>query len=606
MNTNSHGLLRRLLCLAVTLALIVSLAACTTPPDTTAGLASNPTQGTTQPATTAQPTTAPTTLPTTAPTEPTEPPTQPPTEPPTQPPTEPPTQPPTEPTEPTQPTEPEPNPYELVYELTQEDVDEYYRLLGECEALALVGEDLDAIDEATMALDESYEYLDAQCSIAMIQHYSHTADKALEQRYLDCVEICTQANDAYIQMTRRLYLSESPAKDHLFEGWTQQDFDDLMAYDEQISLLQQRNAEITVDYRTSRDDDARIALYIEFVQNNNQIAQYYGYDNYYTYAYERVYDRDYDADSLQLLRQYARTYLVDAYHDAYVNFDKSFYGRLTRNDQTAVINFLYEDYDTLKEDYVAKYIDSLPEEMAQHMRNMLEKDSLFTDALDAEAGAFTTTIGDRSYCYYGPGYASSSTVVHEGGHYYASRYTNLGGIPLDLAETHSQGNEWLFASFLRGKLPTRQYKALVDYLIYEDITMIMICLMVDEFEQQVYTTDLTGFTAADFNAIMDAVSLQYFPDGDVSSLTDIQSYWRQVVVEQPVYYISYGVSAMAAMSLFTQAEADFDAAMANYQKLCQEPLEDGGFLANVQAAGLYTPFDETFYQTLKALIENRR
>ena len=596
MNTNSHGLLRRLLCLAVTLALIVSLTACTTPPDTTAGLASNPTQGTTQPATTAKPTTAPTTLPTTAPTEPTEPPTQPPTEPPMQP-----------PTEPTQPTEPEPNPYELVFELTQEDVDEYYRLLGECEALALVGEDLDAIDEATMALDESYEYLDAQCSIAMIQHYSHTLNSLLEQQYLDCVEICTQANDAYIQMTRRLYLSDSPAKDHLFEGWTQQDFDDLMAYDEQIALIQQRNSEISVEYRTAKDDATKMTLYIEFVQNNNQIAQYYGYDNYYTYAYERVYDRDYDQQAMEQLRQYARTYLTDIYTAALENFNTSFYGKLTYNEQLAVIDFLYEDYDALKTDYVAKYIESLPEEMRQHMQNMLEKDSLFTDALDAEAGAFTTSIGDRSYCYYGPGYASSSTVVHEGGHYYASRYTNLGSIPLDLAETHSQGNEWLFTSFMRGKLPTRQYKALVDYLLYEDVTMIMICLMVDEFEQRVYTTDLTGYTAAEFNAIMDAVALQYFPNGDVSTaLTDIQNYWRQVVVEQPVYYISYGVSAIAAMSLYMQAEENFDSAMTNYQKLCQEPLEDGGFLANIQAAGLYSPFDETFYQTLKALIESRK
>lgn len=587
----NRGWLRRLLSLVLTLALLMSLAACGTPAPTTGAPTTVPTQATTLPATTA-PTTIPT-EPTTVPTEPTTVPTEPTTVP-------------TEPTTaPTEPVEPEPDPNALVYELTQEDVDEFYRLLTALEDLALVGEDLEAIDEATIALDESYAYLDAQCSIALILHYSHTKDTVLEQQYLDCVEICTQANDAYIQMTRRIYLSDTPAKDHLFEGWTQEDFDSLMAYDEQISLLQQRNAEIGVEYRASSDDAAKIALYIEFVQNNNQIAQYYGYDNYYTYAYERVYDRDYDMEALEQMRQFAKNYLAEAYTNSWNNFNTSFYSKLGYDDQVAVIDFLYEDYDSMKDNYVEKYMKVLPEEMRQHMQNMLEKDSLFTNAPDAEPGAFTTSIGDRSYCYYGPGYASSSTVIHEGGHYYASRYTDLGSIPLDLAETHSQGNEWLFTSFMRGKIPTRRYKAVVDYLIYEDISMIMICLMVDEFEQRVYTTDLTGYTAADFDAIMNAVATQYFPTAS-SAPTDMNNYWRQVVVDQPVYYISYGVSAIAAMSLYTLAEQDFDNAMAIYVKLCQEPLEDGGFLANIQAAGLYSPFDETFYQALKALIDGRK
>jgi oligoendopeptidase F len=84
----------------------------------------------------------------------------------------------------------------------------------------------------------------------------------------------------------------------------------------------------------------------------------------------------------------------------------------------------------------------------------------------------------------------------------------------------------------------------------------------------------------------------------------MNAYWRAVVVDQPVYYISYGVSAVGAMSLYTAAMEDYEGAMAKYQMLCEEPLEEG-FLATLRAAGLDTPFDEEFYQDLLALVTGK-
>lgn len=568
----SNYILGRLVIFALILALLVNLVGCNLPPmDPTMQSTTTPTQSTTE-ATEPRETTEPTTSP--------------------------------DPTEPSQDEEPVSN--ELVYELTQADVDAYYQYLSDCEALSIVGEDLDAIDEATAILDESYEYLNAQCGIATILHYSHMKDEALEKQYLDCTDICTQARDAYLQMIRRVYLSETPAKDYLFEDWTEEDIADLLNYDEKIAQLQQRNAEIGVEYRATEDDKTKITLYIEFVQNNNSIAQIYGYDNYYSYAYETVYERDYSSEALGQMRQYAKTYLTDVYVDAVTNFQNSFYDKLSHSAQLSVQKFLFNDYNTLTGDYVGMYLDGLPEEMGGVMKSMLKSDSLFTNAADALPGAFTMALGDRSYCFFGPGYASSSTVIHESGHYFASRYCDLDGIPLDLAETHSQGNEWLFVHFLSEKMPAKQHAAVVDYRICDNIATILICLMVDEFEQQVYSTDLTGFTAADFDDIMDQVALQYFPNGDVNEmLADMNYYWRQVVVDQPVYYISYAVSAVAAMGLYTMAQEDFDGAVEVYRKLCQEPLEDVGFLGNIQAAGLSSPFDEEFYIQLKQLIADR-
>lgn len=581
--TYSRSLFQRLLCTMLVLVMVFSLTACfdqkdpTTNPPVTTLTGNSSTTGSTA------------TVPTTVPTQPT-------------------TSLPLPTTVPTQPTtQPVPeDPDALVYTLTQDEVDLYYTLLADCEALSIEGLDMDAIDEATMALDECYNYLNAQCSIALILHYSHTKDSSLEKQYLDCVEICTQANDAYLQMAKKVYQSDTPAKDALFEGWTEEDIADLLAYQEEITLIQQRNAEIGVEYRATTNDNVKMQLYVEFVQNNNRIAELYGYENYYTYAYKKVYERDYDQKAVASMRKYAKDYLAKIFPIALMNFNTAYNMDATQNDQRMIRYFLFNNYNAVGKDYVGMYIDSLPEGFQEIMRNMLEHDSLFTDAEDAMEGAFTTMIGDRSYCYFGPGYASSSTVIHEGGHYYASRFTDLNSIPLDLAETHSQGNEWLFITYLAEKMPSKQHRAIVDYLLYEDIAMAIICLMVDEFEQRVYSTDVSDFTARDFDAIMDAICLEYFPNGNVENdLADMKYYWRQVVVDQPIYYISYAVSGIAAMSLFTEANADYDHAMEIYRKLCEEPALEAGFLSNIRQAGLATPFDAKFYKELKKLVESR-
>ena len=559
--------LTRLLSLLLIVALLLSLTACTQPPAPSTDPAGT-TLGTVP--------TVPTTAPTTQPTEPTTEPTIPPTEPP----------------------QPDDQLHNLEYTLTQEDIDEFYRLLDECEKLAIAGEDMDAIEEISDQLDDQLEYLYGQNSIAMIIYYNDMDKVANEERHLEVTEICTDASDAYTQAVRRIYLSETPARDMLFEGWTEKDIDMLLKYDERIAELQQRNSEIEVDYRTATSDDVKIPLYIEFIQNNNEIAQIYGYENYYTYAYDVVYERDYGIEEVELMRQLSKDYLTVALGKYLGTFNRLFNG-MKPFEQNNIVSFLYNKYTTLYTDYFGKYMEVAPGNLKQETENMLNNDSLFSEEANAMAGAFTTTIGERSYCYFGPEYSSVTTVIHEAGHYYASRYADLGSIPLDLAETHSQGNEWLFLANVGNSMKKNEYSATVSYLMYNNVAMIMICLMVDEFEQKVYSTDVSAYTAADFDALMDSIVTQYF---DLSyaeaNITDVNAYWRAVVVEQPIYYISYAVSSVAAMDLYTIAQGDFAAAAEIYRKLCEEPIEDGGFLESISAAGLTGPFDEAFYKKL--------
>jgi oligoendopeptidase F len=137
--------------------------------------------------------------------------------------------------------------------------------------------------------------------------------------------------------------------------------------------------------------------------------------------------------------------------------------------------------------------------------------------------------------------------------------------------------------------------------------MILLCLMVDEFESQVYTTDISGYTAKDFDALMNSVATQYFDLGYIQrNMGDINAYWREVVVEQPVYYISYGVSVISSIDLYTMALEDFEGAIATYQNICENPQEGMGFQDTITAAGLIGPFQEEFYINIVELIQNRK
>lgn len=493
----------------------------------------------------------------------------------------------------------------LVFTLTQDEVDEYYRMLAECEALSLAGEDMDAIDASFKAVDEMYEYLFAQNSIATVLYYANQKDEAMKQQHLDTQEMCTQANSDYIQMARRIYLSDTPAKDTLFEEWTEKDIAFLLSYDEQVVQLNKRINEIIVEYQGTKDDKIRIDLYKESVILNNQIAQIYGYENYYYYASDLVCNRDYNNEQLELIRQYGKEYLADLYKTALATFRKN-YNRLSPAKQKSVSAFLNNDYTSIRTDHIGNYLSVMPDAMESHIKQMIQQDSLFTKDPSAMDGAFTIAVGDRSYCFFGPGYANLATVIHEGGHYYASRYNSLNNIPLDLSETHSQANEWLFLAFLDGKFADNEYQCVLDYRLVSDLSTILSCLIIDEFEQMVYSTDISNYTAKEFDALMDSVVEQYFDkEFAATDFGDMNSYWRQIVVDHPVYYLSYAVSAIAAMDLYTIAVEDFEAATEIYRKLCEEPVLEAGYLGNIQAAGLAGPFDESFYQELKEIIDSR-
>ena len=501
---------------------------------------------------------------------------------------------------------------ELSYELTDEDLDAYYELLAFTEELAIEGKDEDAIRAALEELDDRFFYLQSQLSVATVLHYCDLEDTDASDLYLSCTKTVTQANDEYIKMCRRVYGSDSPAKDVFFEDWTELDMELLMAYTDEVMDLIQRNSEIEVEYQQLKDEsdmyEAMVPLYIEMVQNKNRIAQIYGYDNYYEYAYQVEYTRDYDPEQVDLMRTYVSEYIPDAFDHVSQQLTDDI-ENLSTKEYMAFVDLLLGSYEGENEGYIIGYLETLPEQARDDMLDMFNGNIIITSDRNALEGAFTTTVGtDSQVCFFGPGYNNTMTMIHEVGHYYGGCYQYLDDLPLDLAETQSQGNEWLFLNYMEGEVSEDVYHSLVDYKFTNDLAMIMICMIVDEFEEQVYThPDIGNLTSDDLDAIMEDVCLNYGGIDYLSSnVADIQQYWRMVVVQQPVYYISYAVSAIASIDLYIVAGDEYAAAVDIYQTLIENADPEAGFLSNITAAGLSSPFDKEFYQKLDKLVERKR
>ncbi len=505
---------------------------------------------------------------------------------------------------PTEPPQQEPeSPYNkhLVYTMTDADVEKFSTDLLALEQLYLNDATIDEIDEAEDAMEDLTEFISDQCSIANVIYCYDTTDETASDRFLKSQEIGNRISDEFMLCARRIYESDAPNKDYFFTDWTDAEMEKLMHYTSRVAELEQRNAELLVSYRDMEDpttDPRMVPIYREFVQNNNEIAQIYGYDNFYEYAHSVQYDRDYEPEKVDKMHRYARIYLVPACTMALNEFSQS-YQSLTSIQQMKLSNLLYQDFDASGVNYVEKYLLTLPESARSGMQKMFDEDRVvFTDEKNAREGAFTTLAGMEPFCFFGPGYQGAFTVVHELGHFYGAVEGDFSEVPLDLAETQSQGNEWLFLAFLEDELTEGVYNAFVSYKIYEVIAGTLVQLAVDSFEKLVYSQkNIEAMTQEDFEALMAQAAQSY---GGIeffaNNVADLQSYWKMVVVESPAYYVSYAVSSMAALNLFPIARENPEEAEEIYCGLIELEDYDDGFQAIIADAGLPGPFQEDVYE----------
>lgn len=420
------------------------------------------------------------------------------------------------------------------------------------------------------------------------------------------------------------------------DGWTAEDIAEALVTSdsyggEEYASINKRISEIEVEFRNLDDpaeDRKTLSLYEEFVDLNNQLAVIAGYDNYIDYAYENVYGRDYTPEDVAKTRKYLKEHLKSAYSSIYGKYKNASAGSLSAEDRSLLNSITSESFFSSKVtgDYVANFFKSMNSKTAgnteidfyKHANLLMKNGNYYTGSYE---GAFSYWIGaqDTAILYFGPGsYSGAFTFVHEFGHYYNTVYNHGASMSYDLEETHSQGNEMLFLSYLKSVLSEAGadgvFESVYANQMFDAYAIVMLAACVDEFEYCVYTgTDPDGnpatYTANDYDALFKKLMTQYGISRSLNS-----SYWRYVAIEAPCYYISYSMSMIPCLELYMVSETEgHEAAMEKYFKLFTftddeanvkidsvgDTVIDIGYSDTLVYAGLTSPFDENLYLKLK-------
>ena len=498
------------------------------------------------------------------------------------------------------------------YTLTQEEVDNTLALIDQMLEISMTAESVEQFeaefDPVYNAFDEAFTYIVQQFTIARIIYYCNMKDEEAAERNLHTQDIAYAVQDKYNETCRTMYL-ESPYSEELFGDWSEESIQELLDFDPKTSELIKEVEALQVEFdnlSNSEFKEGSVALYKQIIAKNNELARYYGYDNYYDYATERVYGRDYSAEDLDLYRQYVIEYIVPTFDNINNGWRELYnFGDYAKG-QT--ISFLTEPFDTLNKNYAIGYLESLGDtNMGIAMRDVFDsKNCVFSYNENSHPTAFQVYLptDETPFCLFGSEGQTSNTIVHEIGHYYAA-YTNNDIDNYDLCETHSQGNEFLFIKYCEGKLSSKVYSAVRYYNLFNAYYSIVCAAAIDAFEQRVYSLEsVENMTSADFDAIMDEVLVEFGKDNAwfASNLTDMHDFWRKVAVSNPVYYISYSISSIAALEIFALAEEDYENAILTYSKLVEGIEEEDGFLGALEKAGLGSPFDEETHKHLASML----
>lgn len=504
------------------------------------------------------------------------------------------------------------------YTLTKEEVDAAMALLDSMVDASINAETIEEVDVLYDEFETAFYHIAQQMTLASIIYYCDMSEEVASERHKNTTDMFYDLQDKYMTSCRTMYL-ESKFSAELFADWSEEELKELEEYDptvvtlkKEIEDLQMQFDDLGYDWGTTDLNDAATELYVQIVTKNNELAKLNGYDNYYDYASENVYGRDYGKEELASFRQFVIEYIAPNYNTV----SKQYIGwkGLSEWKQNAFIDFVQEKFDKTTKNYLVNYLDSLEGTMGDSMRHMFEnKNCVFSNLGTSHPTAFQTYLyeDEKPFCLFGGSGQSATTMVHEIGHY-AAALQNPDIDNYDLCETHSQGNEFLFITFAEESLNKDVYATVRSYQLSTTYSTIIISTIIDEFEQRVYALEsVEGMTSEDFDNIMKDVCAQYGNDGMdgyswISTyVTDPNEYWRLVAISNPVYYISYAISAVPALEIYAIATENYDAALTAYNGLIEGITPEDGFLGALKKAGLTTPFEEETYIKINDALVNK-
>lgn len=440
-----------------------------------------------------------------------------------------------------------------------------------------------------------YKLIDA-LNVVNLYYYTDLSDLDNQQAYADLYN----KYSVVINSFKKLYplFADSKYKEIFYGDATDEEIAELVAKavssDELVTLsgqivdLQSRYDTFSNEQILGDDFDS---LYTQLVGVNNQIAKIYGYDDYMDYSYVMEYDRDFTPDDTLTFAASLSEKLPSAAQNAYSDYTKAArtlqQSKLNELDQ--ILSAPFSSKSSLN--VLDGFYKSLGEDIYSIYKHVLSDGYYYVaQSEDAYDGAFTNYFVtlDEPYMYFSSAYATVETFVHEFGHY--CRYYLLGSEAdgsFELMETHSQGAEWLFMSYVSQNFTELEKDYFINSKFIDSSYTVLISAVVGAAEVDVYS--LNDLSDVDYYDLVNKWTTSIIGK-NIPSIYDAymrpSQYFRFVAVNSPGYYISYSVSLISSLELYVSSEDSYSAAVDVYVKL----LNGDDYVTILTENGLSSPF----------------
>ena len=418
---------------------------------------------------------------------------------------------------------------------------------------------------------------------------AHIGDEEMVEDYLD-YEDMTEELQALLDEEKALeqqYDQASMAEYTVTvkgQKWTE------ASYNEAIEELTWREMLAISTALDRAKNEAICPIFLDLVKNRNARAQIYGYDNYAEYAYTDLYNRDYTIEEIKSVYAAVKEYIVPVLSEVE---ERVYAGNLN--------DLLYMDY--LTEDYVievvGRHMGDIDPALAEVYQYMVDHHlyDIDYDPNKMNVG-YTTTLYEyqEPFIFNTPDYSyyDLETMIHEFGHYNEAFHAGTTLITdvtnMDVAEIHSQGLELLYLEYADDVYGEGLGDTARQMVLYQMLYSVIDGCLYDEFQNAVFAAD-HDMTEEEVNQLFRRLSEEY---GYVYYDTEDAAYdWVDVphTFSSPMYYVSYGTSALAALDIWTIAQEDRQAGIDKYMELTTYGLTTT-YCELLEKCGLKSIFEE--------------
>lgn len=480
------------------------------------------------------------------------------------------------------------------------DMEAFRDLCGELESLCADRANYDQVEALLQELREAYLRMDTELTLCSLNSSKHAADEAAQAEYLSKLDQSYDV-DGLMEDTVQAVLAGpcSRAVDQNDMVLSMFTWESAPMTDQEEQLYLEEQTLVDQYYSACQDASARYSdlgeIYVALVENRKRQAAMYGYEDYAQLADDYFFYRDYDREEIAAFSQAVKAYIVPLVAE----LEEEMVPYANRGDYD--IRYSTEELLAM----LRQGLETISGELLPTADYMTEFGYYDIDwSPDKIDGAYTTilTSPNAPYLLMQPedGPWDFSSLVHEFGHYNAYFCSeNVFMVNIDLSEIHSQGLELLMTRAY-GDLFGEQAQAMELDTIWYVLSSLTDGCMMDELERYAYLEPDLTVEKLDRKYMELLKDYGYWDAADPAQESD-EWVLTAHLYSDPLYYISYAVSAAGAFDIWERSLSDWDGAVETYLRLVA--LGEGGdFFDSLRRVGMENPISRDSVASLASLV----